>query len=89
MVKKIIDYPGSFPLSKAILHNHKYVMELSGLIGIDFKTGKLAEGIENQTIKILENIKKSLEEVGWNLNNVIKTRVYLSDMKDYDKMNET
>lgn len=87
-MKKIIEYPGKFPLSKAVLHDNKYTMEISGLIGIDFETGKLAEGIEGQTKQTIENIKKTLEEVGWNLSNVIKTRIYLSDMGDYGKMNE-
>ena len=88
MMKKVIDYPGNFPLSKAILHDSKYSLEISGFIGINFETGKLAEGIEEQTKQTIENIKKTLQEVGWDLSNVIKTRVYLSNMEDYEKMNE-
>ena len=87
-MKKIIENVGSFPLSKAILHNHEYTLEISGQIGVDTKTGELAEGIENQTAKTLDNIKQILEEVGWNLTNIDKATVYLSDMKDYAKVNE-
>ena len=87
-MKKIIENVGPFPLSKAILHNHEYTLEISGQIGVDAKTGELAEGIENQTAKTLDNIKKILEEVGWNLTNIDKATVYLSDMKDYAKVNE-
>src|SRR3989344_5231465 len=89
MVKKVIANPGPFPISKAVLHNHKYTLEVSGQIGTDTKTGELVEGIENQTAKTLEIIKNILQEEGWKLSNVDKARVYLSDMKNYEKMNET
>ena len=87
-MKTFIKNEGPFPLSKAILYDDRYTMEVSGQIGIDAKTGKLQEGIEEQTSRALENVKKALEECGWDLSNVVKTRVYLSDMKDYAKMNE-
>ena len=87
MVKKIISNQGPFPISRAILYNHKYTLEVSGQIGVD-TNGNLVDGIENQVAKTLDNLKNILKEVGWNLTNVNKVRVYLSDMKDYEKMNE-
>jgi len=87
-MKTIIKNPGPFPLSKAIVHNDKYTMEISGQIGMDAKTGELAIGIEEQTVKTFEAIKSALESVGWDFTNIIKARVYLADMKDYAKMNE-
>ena len=87
MAKKFIKNKGSLPLSDAILCDDKYTMEISGQIGIDIQTEKLAEGIENQTIHALEKISTILKEIGWNLENVIKVRVYLTDMKNYSKMN--
>lgn len=88
MVKKIVKHGGPFPISNAVLQNDSYLMEISGQIGVDVKTGDLVEGIEAQTAKTLDNIKKILEEVGWNLDNIIKTRVYLLDMENYSKMNK-
>ncbi len=88
MAKHIIKAAGSFPISKAILHNYKYTLEVSGQIGVDYATDKLAEGIENQTHTALKNIISILKEVKWELSNVVKTRVYLSDMKNYEKMNK-
>lgn len=88
MTKKLIKNKGSLPLSDAILHDDKYSMEISGQVGIDTKTGKLAEGIENQTSYAVEKISNILSEIGWSLSNIIKVRVYLIDMKDYSKMNE-
>ncbi len=88
MAKKFIKNSGSLPFSKAVLSDAKHIMEISGQVGIDSTTGKLAEGIEKQTIFALENIKKILEEVNWSLDNLIKMRIYLVDIKDYSKMNE-
>ncbi|MDP3742492.1 MAG: RidA family protein [Candidatus Micrarchaeota archaeon] len=88
MTKHIIKAEGSFPISKAVLHNCKYTLELSGQIGVAHITDKLADGIENQTRIALENIKSILKEIKWELSNVVKIRVYLSDMKNYEKMNE-
>ncbi len=87
MVKKIIS-AGSLPFSKAIVHNFEYTMELSGQVGIDPKTGKLVEGIEKQTHQTLENMKKILEEIGWGFENIIKVRIYLTDMNDYTIVND-
>jgi 2-iminobutanoate/2-iminopropanoate deaminase len=87
MVKKIIRATGNTPYSKAIVHNQKYVMEISGQIGLNSE-GKLEEGIENQIKRIFQNIKEILDEVGWNFNNLIKIRIFLADMKDYSTLNE-
>ncbi|MEK6916501.1 MAG: Rid family detoxifying hydrolase [Nanoarchaeota archaeon] len=76
------------PYSHAILHDHKYTMELSGQIGINPKTGKLTEGIVMQTEQTFANINSILEEVGWDTNNLVKVRVLLADMKDYGIVNE-
>lgn len=85
MVKKYIELPGA-PLSKAILCKPKTIMEISGQIGVN-EDKKLVEGIEAQTKQTLENIKKNLNEVGWTFENVIKVRIYLVNMGDYETIN--
>ena len=76
------------PYSQAVLFDSKFRMELSGQIGVNPKTGKLVEGgIEAETEQVLTNIKSVLSEVGWSLKNVVKARVYLTDMKDYAVVN--
>ena len=87
-MKKIIPSSGSFPLSHAIVHDHRYTMELSWYIGIDPQSGELEEGIEKQTARILEIIKNTLEKVGWKMSDITKAQIFLTDMKDYGKMNE-
>jgi 2-iminobutanoate/2-iminopropanoate deaminase len=60
----------------------------SGEIGWDPKTGKLAQGIANQTARALENVEITLKSIGLSLNSVVKTTIYLTDIKDFEAMNE-
>ncbi len=60
---------------------------LSGQIGIDPATGKIAEDIEGQTRQVLKNIKAILEESGSSMSNVIKTTVFLKNMDHFAAMN--
>jgi 2-iminobutanoate/2-iminopropanoate deaminase len=86
-MNKFIKNDNGLPFSKAILYDSKYTLEVSGQVGLDSE-GKLFETIEEQTKGTLETIKKILEEIGWSLENVVKVRVFLSDMKYYSVMNE-
>jgi len=75
------------PYVHAVLEDYKYRLEISGQSGRVPKTGELEVGVENQTKQTLKNIETILSEVGWNFDNVIKVRIYLTDMKDYSKVN--
>lgn len=61
---------------------------LSGQLGVDPDTGKLADGIENQMRYAFKNVLYILEERSLNFSNVVKTTVLLSDMSDFQKVNE-
>ena len=75
--------------SQAILTANKYRLELSGQIGLDPQTSKLVEGgAGSQTEQIFKNIEAILSEVGWSFDHVIKTRVFLTSMGDYQDMND-
>lgn len=53
-------------------------------------SGELVEGdIVAQTNQVFENLKAVLEAAGTSLNKVVKTTVFLKDMNDFAKMNET
>src|ERR1700761_842214 len=61
----------------------------SGQIPIDPATGNMVEGgIAEQTTQVLENLKAVLEAAGADFANVVKTTVFLKDMKDFAAMNE-
>jgi len=61
---------------------------VSGQIGVDPKTNNLFEGIKEQTKQALVNLKNVLEAGKSDINNVLKTTVYLADMNDFPIMNE-
>lgn len=61
---------------------------VSGQIAIDPKTGKIAgQTIEEQTRLVLNNIEAILAAQGLSLENVVKSEVYLKDLKDFSAMN--
>ena len=75
------------PYSQAIkIDNFLYT---SGQISLDAETMEMVIGsIEIETEKVLQNLEAILMKDGLNLNHVIKTTVYLSDLGDFSKMNQ-
>ncbi len=60
----------------------------SGQIGIDPKTGQMADGMEAQLAQVFRNLSAVLEASGSSIDHVVKATVFLADMNDYNKMNE-
>ncbi|MBQ1634052.1 MAG: RidA family protein [Bacteroidaceae bacterium] len=61
----------------------------SGQIPIDPATGVFVEGgIQEQTRQALTNAQQILQTAGTDLNHVIKTTVFLSDIANFGPMNE-
>lgn len=62
---------------------------VSGQLPIDPSTGKFPEGgVDVLTRQSLDNISAILYEAGLTMRNVVKTTVYLTNLKDFDEMNE-
>ena len=62
---------------------------VSGQIPIVPKTGEfVAGGIAEQTKQVLTNLAAVLEAAGSGLDRVVKTTVFLADMKEFPGMNE-
>jgi 2-iminobutanoate/2-iminopropanoate deaminase len=59
----------------------------SGQLGIDPKTGGLAEGIEAQAAQALHNLASVLEAGGCSPADVVKTTVFLKDIRDFSAVN--
>jgi 2-iminobutanoate/2-iminopropanoate deaminase len=61
---------------------------LSGQVALDPATSKLIAGdVGAQTEQIFSNIAAVLEAAGKSFDDVIKTNVFLADMKDFGAMN--
>jgi 2-iminobutanoate/2-iminopropanoate deaminase len=61
----------------------------SGQVALDPASGQLVEGgIQEQTVRVLENLKAVLAEAGTDLQHVIKTTVFIKNMSEFAAMNE-
>ena len=62
---------------------------LSGQLPVDPSTNQIVDGgVYEQTVQCLKNLNAILDEVELDVNYLVNVRVYLTDMQDYDKMNE-
>jgi 2-iminobutanoate/2-iminopropanoate deaminase len=60
----------------------------AGQIALDPATGQVvAPGIQEQTTRVLENLKAILEQAGSSLDRVVKATVFLKDFNDFAAMN--
>ena len=75
------------PYSQAV--NHGGLVFVSGQLPIDCETGEfVSDDVSDQTRQSLENIKSILAEVGYGMDRILKTTVYLQDMNDFSAMNQ-
>jgi 2-iminobutanoate/2-iminopropanoate deaminase len=78
--------PSVGPFSAAVRFGD--LLLLSGQIALDPATSKLVAGdIGAQTEQIFANISAVLEAAGKSFDDVMKTTVYLADIKDFGAMN--
>jgi reactive intermediate/imine deaminase len=88
--RQVVRPPGSLaglPISPAVRVGN--MLYLSGQLGIVPGTPQLADtGIVGQTRQALENVKSLLVYAGSSLDRVVKCTVFLTDMRDFAKMNE-
>ena len=76
------------PYSQAVLIDGTLYM--SGQVALDASTKKLLNGtIEEETEKVMQNIKAILNEVNFTFENVIKTTIFITDMNDFSKVNKS
>lgn len=73
------------PYSQGILAE-KYLF-VSGQLPLDPVTGVLPEDIKSQTAQSIKNVQAVLQAAGGDLTNIIKTTVFLTDMKDFNAVN--
>ena len=64
------------------------VTYFSGQIGLDPETMQLQESFEDQVYQILKNIDALLESQMLNRDHVIKTTIFLTDLKNFEKVNK-
>ncbi len=76
------------PYSQAIRVGNQ--LFLSGQIGIDPRTGQLVEGgIQAETRQALLNLDAILQAAGFKRSDVVQVQVFLTDLADYQAMNDS
>ena len=90
-MKKIINTSKSpapiGPYNQAILKDN--ILFISGQIALEPNSMKLNnDSIDHETNQVMLNLKHILKEANMDFNNVVKTSIFLSDMKLFKKVNE-
>ena len=62
---------------------------MSGQIGLDPATMQMVDGIDAQIVRVFENLKAVAEAAGGSLADVVKLNVFLTDLANFAKVNET
>lgn len=74
------------PYSQAIIDG-EYIF-IAGQRPQDPETGFIPDDIQSQTKQCIRNIESILKEAGATLSDIVKTTVFLSDLKNFAPMNE-
>lgn len=74
------------PYSQAIKTGN--LLYLSGQIGIDPLTGQMHKSLHDQTHQIMKNIRAILEKCRCNMESVIKTTIFLTNLHDFNTVND-
>jgi 2-iminobutanoate/2-iminopropanoate deaminase len=76
------------PYSQAVRVRPGEVLFSAGQIPIDPSSGEICSGgIEEQTRRVLENLRAVLEAGGFTLGDVVKTTVFMSNLGEFSSMN--
>ena len=73
------------PYSQAVVVNG--FVYTSGQIGLLPNGELIADDVESQTHQVMKNLFYVLEAANANFNDVIKTTIFLEDMRDFEKVN--
>ncbi len=75
------------PYSQAVEANG--FVFLCGQIPIDPATNQVLTGdIQTQAIRVMDNIKAVLQQANLTFNDVVKTTIYLTNLNDFNTVNE-
>ncbi len=62
---------------------------LSGQIGLDPVSMQMVDGIDAQIVRVFENLKAVSEATGGSLADIVKLNVFLTDLANFARVNET
>ncbi|WP_059776672.1 RidA family protein [Staphylococcus haemolyticus] len=74
------------PYSHAMVVNN--LVFTSGQIPLDTEGNIVSDDVKEQTKQVLDNLSVVLEEAGSDLNLVVKATIFISDMNEFQQINE-
>ena len=91
-MKQAVSSPGApkaiGPYSQAVRAGN--MVFLSGQIPLDPRSGEMVSAdIVKETDRVLDNMKAVLEAAGLGFEHVVRTTIFLIEMADFPKVNET
>lgn len=79
--------PAAFgPYSQAI--DTGSALFISGQLGVDPKTGEMPQSCEDQARLVMQNLKSILAQAGLTFSNVVKTTIFLTDLANFNAVND-
>lgn len=78
--------PVQAPFSDGVLVGN--TLYIAGRLGVDPKTGKLPEDVDQEARTILDGVKSVLAEAGMTMNDIVFVQVFCPDVSLYAKFND-
>ena len=80
---------GTYSQAVSVSQGAGQTVYMSGQIGLDPATMTMVDGIDAQITQVFENLKAVAEAAGATLNDAVKFNIYLTDLTNFAKVNET
>lgn len=74
------------PYSQGIMHNG--MLFISGQLGMDYVSGYMPDDFADQADMVFRKIKDILEAASMSFSHILKCTVFLTDLYDYNSLNE-
>ena len=75
------------PYNQAVMA--KNTLYISGQVALNPTNNELIQGsIDEESHQIMKNIESILKEAGLDFKNVVRSKIYLTDMSNFSKVNE-
>ena len=75
------------PYNQAVMV--KNTLYISGQVALNPDNNELIQGsIDEESHQIMKNIESILKEAGLDFKNVVRSKIYLTDMSNFSKVNE-
>jgi reactive intermediate/imine deaminase len=79
------DYPPNLPFSDAVLAGD--TLYVSGHIGVDMKSRKIPDQIEDEVRLLMDGIKATVTRAGMTMDDVVNVTIYCPDMALFERFN--